>query len=214
MIVTPGSELRAEYVAALTGTFIALAERGQTYNWVNGQSSLVHHAREVAASAGELNADDEVPFGGHEYGSMLWIDSDISWKPEDALRLLDSPYEVTTGVYLLADGITTSVHAWGKPGESIPPAEIVQMTGPVKVQSCGFGFIAAKKGVFERMARPWFAHLAQPVLRADGTAIIDSLGEDISWCVRAYQAGIEVWLDPAVRPLHWKTLPVGFAAYG
>lgn len=201
--------MEAQYVASLTATFIALNERGLTFNWVNGRSSLVHHAREVAASAGLLDPDDRAPFGGRPYGTMLWVDSDIEWRAEDALRLIDSPYEATTGIYRLADG-TTSVHAWGKPGLGIPVDEIEAMTEPVKVQSCGFGFIAVKHGVFERMERPWFAHLQQEIMRSDGSAIFDSLGEDISWCVKAHEAGVELYLDPTVRVTHHKTIPIGW----
>lgn len=202
--------MKAEYVASLTGTFVALNERGLTYNWVNGQSSLVHHAREMAASAGLLNADETRPFHGESYRTMLWIDSDISWKPEDALCLIDSPHEVTTGVYLLADGVTSSVHPVGRPNEPFRADEIVNMTEPFQIQSCGFGFIAVKQGVFERMDRPWFAHFSQSLSNTLGKQMFDTIGEDISWCMRAYNAGIEIWFDPLVQVLHWKTVPVGF----
>lgn len=209
VIVTPGFTLHNSYVSSLVSTLIEFNERKITYNWVNGASSLVHHAREVAASAGPLNPDDIGPFGGRDYGTMLWIDSDISWKTEDVIRLLESPYEVTTGAYLLADGFTSSVHALGKPG-GIPMDEILSAREPIKVQSMGFGFTAIKRGVFERIPRPWFSHLPFQLQKSDGTFIIDSLGEDISWCIKAYQSGIEIWFDPRVLVNHHKTLSIGW----
>ena len=76
------------------------------------------------------------------------------------------------------------------------------------VQSIGFGFVAMRTGVFERMERPWFAHESQKVEREDGTFIVDSLGEDISWCVKAYKAGIPVFLDPSVLVTHMKQVAI------
>ena len=116
---------------------------------------------------------------------------------------------MTTGAYLLADGVTTSVHAWGTPG-GIPKNEIMKMTEPIKIQSTGFGFIAMKRGVFERLERPWFKHYPQAIKRIDGTMIEDSLGEDISWCINAYKAGIDIYFDPSVLVNHMKKVPISW----
>ena len=207
LIATPGAKLEAQYVKSLVETLAECDKRGITYKWLNGQSSLVHHARELTASGGntmELNPDDKGPMGDKvTYNKIFWIDSDIEWTPEQFFKLYDSELEVVSGAYLLADGITTTIHAWGTPG-GIPKNKILRMKEITKVQSIGFGFVAIKSGVFEKLERPWFAHLSQWIVNSRGEKLPDSLGEDISWCVRAYNAGIDIHFDPSVLVTHLK----------
>ena len=207
LIATPGAKLEAQYVKSLVLTLAECAKRGISYKWLNGYSSLVHHARELTISGGDgltLSLDDKGPVGDSvTYNKIFWIDSDIEWSPEQFFKLYESKFEVISGAYLLADGVTTTVHAWGIPG-GIPKEEIKKMTAPVKVQSIGFGFVAMASGVFERTERPWFTHLQQGMVNSRGEQVADSLGEDVSWCVKAYQAGIDIYFDPTVLVNHMK----------
>ena len=204
--------LEAQYVKSLVATLTACDERGISYKWLNSYSSLVHHARELTASGAEgLELDPtQITAGGKDltYNKIFWIDSDIAWTPEQFFKLYDSEHEVISGAYLLADGFSTSVHAWGKPG-GIDPREIKAMREITKVQSFGFGFVAMKSGVFERINRPWFSLEAVKVgENQDGTDVIDTVGEDISWCVKAYKAGVELYFDPSVLVTHLKKQPI------
>jgi hypothetical protein len=212
LIATPGAMLEAQYVKSLVLTLEECDKRGITYKWLNAYTSLVHHARELTASGVEgLNLDptQESP-GGKDttYNKIFWIDSDIAWTVEDFFAIYDSEYDVTSGAYLLADGYTTTVHAWGTPG-GIPPEQIIKMKEPLKVQSIGFGFVAMKYGVFESIQRPWFNHEQVQVGKdSAGNAVIDTVGEDISWCIKAYRAGIDIYFDPAVLVDHIKKAPI------
>ena len=212
LIATPGNMLEAQYVKSLVLTLAECDKRGITYKWLNAYTSLVHHARELTASGIEgLNLDPaQSSPGGNDitYNKIFWIDSDISWTPEQFFKIYDSNYDVVSGCYLLADGLTTTVHAWGNP-QGIPATDIVNMKESIKVQSVGFGFVAMKSGVFEKIKRPWFAHEYVKVgENLDGTEIIDAVGEDISWCVKAYRAGIELYFDPSVLVTHMKKQPI------
>lgn len=211
LIATPGAMLEAQYVKSLVKTLEECSKKNITFKWLNAYGSLVHHARELTATGGdgqELNPDHNGPVADTvTYNKIFWIDSDIAWEPWQFFKLYDSEYDVATGAYLLADGITTSVHAWGNPG-GIPKNQILQMSEPLKIQSAGFGFIAVKNGVFEKLERPWFKHYSQKMQRSDGTSIEDSLGEDISWCINAYKAGVDIFLDPSVLVTHMKKVPI------
>ena len=213
LIATPGAMMEAQYVKSLVNTLAECDKRGLTYRFISGSGSLVHHARELTVSGGEgleLNPNHKGPIGDSvTYNKIFWIDSDISWEPWQFFKIYDSEYDVCTGAYLLADGVTTTVHAWGTPG-GIPKQEIMQMTEPLKIQSMGFGFTAMKSGVFERMERPWFKHYTQGIQKSDGTTIEDSLGEDISWCINAYKSGIEIYFDPTVLVKHMKKIPISW----
>lgn len=212
LIATPGTHLHAPYVASLAETFEACRQKNLSVRWLNGQSSLVHHARELTITGGgmELNPEHTGPCGNTvTYDSIIWIDSDISWKADDIFRLYYSNYEVTTGAYLLADGTTTTIHEWHK--GPIAKWRIKSLTDPFKVQSCGFGFVAMKSGVFERMPRPWFNHEFVKVgVDKIGRDVIDCVGEDISWCIKAYREKIDIWFDPKVLVTHHKTAAIRF----
>lgn len=215
LIATPGAMLEAQYVKSLVLTLAECDRRGITYKWLNAYSSLVHHARELTASGAEgleLDPTQTSPGGKNlTYNKIIWIDSDISWEPEHFFTIYDSNYDVASGCYLLADGYTTTVHAWGAPG-GLPAHEIVNMKEPLKVQSIGFGFVAMKSGVFEKIQRPWFSHeYVQVGQTEDGKPIVDAVGEDISWCVKAYRAGIELYFEPSALVTHMKKQPITWA---
>ena len=211
LIATPGHSLEAQYVRSLVETLAECNSRGVSYKWLNSYSSLVHNARETTITGGDgftLNPLDKGPLGDRvTYNKIFWIDSDISWTPEDFFRLYDSEHEVVTGAYLLADGFTTSVHAWGKPG-GIAKEEILEMKEITKIQSMGFGFVAMKSGVFEKLERPWFGHYTQKIQTGPDSFIDTYLGEDISWCINAYKYGVEIYFDPSVLVGHMKKVKI------
>lgn len=214
LIATPGAMLEAQYVKSLVQTLAECDERGLTYKWLNNYSSLVHHARELTASGIEgLELDSsQISPGGKDitYNKIFWIDSDISWTPEQFFKIYDSDKDVMCGTYLLADGFTTTVHAWGAPG-GMPAHDIINMKDPIRVQSLGFGFVAMKSGVFEKIQRPWFnLEYVKVGESEDGKDIIDSVGEDISWCVKAYRSGIDLYFDPTVLVTHIKKQPINW----
>jgi len=211
LIATPGAKLEAQYVKSLVRTLAECDKRGITYKWLNAYSSLVHHARELTITGGEgltLNPNHRGPVGDSvTYNKIFWIDSDIEWEPEDFFKLYDSELDVVSGAYLLADGVTTTIQLDGGRG-GLSKEDAIAMVETIKVQSVGFGFVAVASGVFEKIQRPWFAHLSQAITNDQGEQLYDSLGEDISWCLRALNAGFDVYFDPNVLVNHIKTVPI------
>ena len=209
LIATPGHSMHSDYVKSLTETIAHLNEKNITWKWLTGYSSLVHHAREVLMSGDNtMNGDDRGPL--HDkvtYKKMIWIDSDISWKVEDFMKLYDSEHDIVSGAYLLANGDTCVAQNKQFPG-GIPKRVVNSMKGTVEIESSGFGFIAVKCGVFEKIQRPWFGHLIQVLKNSRGEDIYDAIGEDVSWCIKAKQAGFKIYFDSSVRVNHLKTIPI------
>lgn len=119
----------------------------------------MHHARELTATGTSrgrnLDPSERGPLGDASYKKIIWIDSDISWEPDDFMRLYRATESIVTGVYLLADGsMTTCMSAQYPTG--IPTQVVRAMSGIHQIQKTGFGFIAVKYGVFEKIPRPWF----------------------------------------------------------
>jgi hypothetical protein len=208
LIATPGSKLEAEYVKSLTDTLTECQARGLTYKWLNEQGSLVHNTREATLTGSmQLNPNDKGPL--HDtvsYDKIIWIDSDISWSVKDFFRLYESDKDIITGAYLLADGVTSSVHSLESGGAPYTKGKILGIQKMCKIHSAGFGFIAMKSGVFENIRRPWFELLPQQI----GPNMTASLGEDLSWCLKATQSGYDIYFDPRILVGHMKTKRVGW----
>jgi hypothetical protein len=203
LIATPGFNMDAAYVKALTQTLVECNNRGITYRWINGSSSTVGTARESTIMDGtkSFNLEHTAPLENQiDYDCIVWIDSDISWTVEQFFALYDSHYEITTGAYFLPSGEVTVYNEKG----SIDPNQ----TQPIKVQHCGFGFIGIKKGIFESITRPWFYCLSFIIGEKDGEIAYGNYGEDVSWCIRAREAGYEIWYDPRLFVTHHKNIPL------
>lgn len=209
LIATPGNSLSNEYVRSLTATIAELNKRNITWLWLNQASSLVGNAREMTIGGDRiLNIDDISPLHGTcSYGKIFWIDSDIAWEVDDFIKLYESDYPIVSGAYLLTDGVTSTVHTAKYPN-GIPKTEILKMRAAVTVDLVGFGFVAVRHGVFEQIERPWFGHLSNPVKNSRGQTLYVTVGEDISWCMKAKSSGFSIYFEPSVLVTHMKTNPI------
>jgi hypothetical protein len=203
IICTPGHSMMASYVGSLLGLLQRFSQEGITWAWSSQYSSHVGDAREITLNGDNQNfLDEQRPFKGEcTYDTLLWIDSDIAFSPDDAMKLIKSDKQIISGAYLLASGEVTAYSKILKPGYSFE--DVIKMTEPIKIDGCGFGFIAIKSGVFESLSRPWF----QPALvTSDDGVTFPILGEDLAWCKRVTNAGYEIWFDPTVRVMHHKMM--------
>lgn len=206
IIATPGNMLTNAYVKSLLPALGALSEKGITWTYTNGYASHVADAREVTLSGTMQNEiKNSKPLGGAvTYDKILWIDSDISFTPEDVLRLYDSDKDIVTGAYMLANGSAAVYKTLGKQGMS--HETVITLEDPIKVEGCGFGFVCVKSGVFESLSRPWFQQVMHHIEQNGERIDFPLVGEDLSWCKRARDAGYDIWLDPKVKVTHHKTV--------
>jgi hypothetical protein len=206
LIATPGDSLEPAYVESLVQTTEWLNSKGLTYKWLNKSSSFVPSARELTATNTYVHDYEtkEIGSGEFTYGVIFWIDSDISWDVEDFVRIYESDKEVISGLYQTHPNGTVAV-AFDN-GEGLPrkvnESEFILWDEPVEAWGVGFGFVAMKSGVFEKVTRPWFEiqKIRWPEHEFD-----TNVGEDYSWCMKARKAGLLVWVDPTVKVLHHKS---------
>jgi hypothetical protein len=203
IIATPGHSMMSVYIKSLFKLIEEFGKKGITWGWSSEYSSHVADAREITLSGNYTNEiDNSQPFRGEiDYDTILWIDSDISFEPEDAIKLIESDKQITSGAYLLSSGEVTAYEKLLGPGYSHD--QVRQMKDLTKVEGCGFGFLAVKKGVFESLSRPWFQ--STMVKTKDGYEF-PLMGEDLSWCKRVTDAGFEIWFDPTVKVVHNKMM--------
>lgn len=206
IICTPGHSVTSHYVRSFLATAQVLSENNITWGWASEYSSHVADAREMTLNGDNQNDVTETrPFKGKlTYDKILWIDSDISWTPQDVLRLYHSDKDMISGAYLMATG---EVIAYKEVlGKSYLIDEVKEMTEPVEIASAGFGFMCMKSGIFESLTRPWFQQVRTSITIDDVEYSFPIMGEDISLCQRAREKGYKVWLDPTVRLVHHKTM--------
>ena len=203
LIATPANDFTPEYVISLLKTISAIQAEGLTWNFASNGGSLVSLVREMTIAGPDFNNQNLTqPYNGDfTYDSIIWIDSDISWEPSDIFRLYKSDKPIISGCYL---NESRQVPIYKEVlGPMMSEDELLSKHSPFKVFGVGFGFLAVKSGVFENIPRPWFGPVSM-----DNKDNLLLIGEDLSWSIKAMQAGFELWADPQVRVIHKKYFPL------
>lgn len=147
-----------------------------------------------AARARNLIADIAVE-GNHD--AVLMVDSDMVI-PQNALKILATTgADVSLGVYP-RKGEPDRVELFRVGERDFTDRNRFSIGdiphGPFEVKGGGFGCAFVKTSVFERMARPWFRYVEY-----ESGAV---LSEDVSFCLRAREAGLKTVADGRVMCGH------------
>lgn len=168
-----------------------------------GGDALISRARNTLAQA----------FLDSAASHLLFVDADIGFEPDAALRLLRSGHDVAGGLYPRRGSPTAALDyevAW-------PAAEGGAAAGFARADHVGLGFALIARRVLEaiRAATPELAyrmlHDATPGRRRAGHGwfepMVDAAGggtlaDDRAFCRRAADCGIAVWADLDSRLTH------------
>lgn len=209
LIASPGLNFDFRYIRSLMATIRELEKKKISYLWLSGYSSVVSLAREEALAGDLLWTESNAPLKGTvTYDKVFWIDSDITWTPEQFLKLYRSKKDIISGYYInynsnnelisnIQDENFSNIHFEQMSEEDKKGAK------PVEVSWIGLGFVAVRQGVFESLQRPWF-RFDNLETEINNKTIISSLGEDITWCIRVKNEKRKLFVDPSVRVGHIK----------
>ena len=170
--------------------------------------ALVSRSRSLAAS-GFLRSDCDV---------MLSIDSDIWFRPEDAIELCEQAlagHDIIGALYM-----TRAVKT--QPAMMLPnePLTFAKGEKPVEAQYVSTGFTAVTRAPFEALAKTlphchqnWkqagedtsFWPFYMPFVREWPDEGYIYLSEDWAFCDRARDAGFKMWVHPGIRVGHYGT---------
>jgi hypothetical protein len=207
LIATPGENMVSAYVQALVDTTRVLNEKGISYQLLTKSGSFVPSTRELTATDTFSHNWEtrEIASGKYTYNKIIWIDSDIEWTPEDFLKLYYSDLDIISGLYQTNPNGTVAVNLTDPLGRPtlVNKVHFLLWDVPVEVGGVGFGFVAMKNGVFEKMNRPWFKIRE---VQWDNVDFKVNMGEDYSWCEGAKEAGFKIWVDPLVKLKHHKEI--------
>ncbi len=180
-------------------------------------SSVVHFARAKCLAGDVLKGKNQSPFQNNvQYDYIMWIDSDMVFDAKQFFALLESPYDVTSGMYLMEDmKHYPIVKDWNtdyflKHGSfGFMTVDEVEKEPKVngkyiKVSYTGMGWMLIKKGVIDKIEYPWFWRPLENL----GNDIIDANSEDVAFCRNLTDAGFDIMVDSTIRTGHQKSFVI------
>ena len=177
----------ADFVKSLAKLQQELGRRGVAYDVEVQSGTLVYIARNRLANKA-IN---------DHYTHVLWIDSDMVFNEKIYEDLMDVGKEMVCGAFVsrrppygpciyssIEENAIEKVKNFG--------------TRPFRVDGCGFALVLTS------------VELLQAVTQKFGTCFQPTpyYGEDLAFCWRVKQLGLEIWCEPTVRPGHIAHVPV------
>lgn len=204
-----------DFVLSLLDTHQLFASHGIGVFWLplTGDSLVPRARNEIAAMA----------LANPEATHILWIDDDIGWQPEDALRLLMHEADVVVGLCPRRDGrerppVERFVFNPLDTGSNEAPID--PRTGLLEVAAGGTGFMLTTRTVFERLAEAYpesriqasddpdddILNAALPWLHDYFPLYVEHgryLSEDYTFCHRWRALGGKVLADLTIQLRHY-----------
>ena len=206
----PGKTFSSNYFNSWNSTLLELQNNKISYAYSMTYDPVVYYTRNRLLGGNNTLGRNQKPWNSQiNYDVMVWIDSDMVWKPDDIMTLINHNKPIVSGTYLMSDGNSYPIveNLDFKHLSSIGTFKFMdreamqQKTSPFFANYTGFGFLAIKAGVIETMEYPWF----RPRWITDGN-FHDFCAEDVGFCWSAQELGHEIWVDPSINVGHEKTL--------
>ncbi len=193
----PGSTFSNRFVKCWTKLLQELHKQNIEYELMCEYAPNIYYIRGMLLDGNYNHGPSQHPWQGKkEYDYIMWIDSDIVFKPEHFFKLLEHDKDIVSGLYLkkphtdsMAD-IPTSFACFVD--DDYRNLMTHEANGElINVRANGMGWMLVKKGVFEKIDYPWFG-------------MINHHGEDLSFQLRAKDAGFDSYVDTSIIVGHEK----------
>lgn len=170
-ICVPSGDLVHWVFTASLVDLVSVSRAAGIVPWtINTRSSIIDHARfRLVEGALDLDVD-----------KLLFVDADMGFPPDALLRLLGREQTIVGATY-------PSRHAATIHGTAIDHSTL-NGCGLAEMKSLPFGMMLVDRSVFETLPRPWF----KTEWDAERSTFV---GEDVTFCTRAREAGFQVWCD-------------------
>lgn len=206
----PGKVFSNNFLMSWSQLLLYLFNKGHEVLISQHYSSMVHFARMKCLGGNNLSGENQKPFGGRiMYDYIMWIDSDIVFKIEDFEKLLQSPHEITSGLYLMEDKTHYAVvenwdlNYFKKTGsfKFISNSDISFFSQKYrKVSYTGMGWMLIKYNVIEKIKYPWFHRELTKIGN-----VSDISSEDVNFCKNLQDAGFDIYIDTTIKVGHEKS---------
>ena len=211
----PGRNFSRNFLKSWSELIREMGHQKIKWGLINKYSPIVYEARwRCLQKALKVN-----------YDYIMWIDSDMVFKPHQFNQLLNHDKDIVSGLYLMQNGAnvetldTSFLYAGiGHDGKILRKIDFIKENGEYQreleeVRMNGMGFMLVKKGVFEAIHKPF--HYPTPnevstdvhkyLFNSDGESHKNFLGEDHIFQIKAMDAGFKSYVDPSVILGHEKS---------
>ena len=219
VVALPGRTFSGRFMMNLLNSMMILKSQGHDVVVTNEYSSYVTFSRMKTLGLDVRRGVDQKPFLGKlDYDVWLTIDSDIIFTPDQILELIKDTekYPVVSGLYRMED-LThyACVKEWDveyfKQNGTFQFMKNEDLEGAPKylpVAYNGMGFFACRREVLEKLKYPYFSYPLVEIEGKDGILMRDMCSEDVAFCKKLIDAGIEVIVNTTLRVGHEKTLVI------
>lgn len=186
--VVSGSSVNIWFMHSVINTFVNDAETKRRFNadWLLVFGPYIHQNR---------NELQRQFIESVERDWLFVVDNDMVWSPEDVNQLFAVADEKGPGIYAAPYLIENGTMTCG-PWDDENPVAFHPLVGlpskPTPIGVVGMGFTLVHREVILAVGDKGFSQIANDV------------GEDVSFCYRAKEAGFIPWLVPACDPGHFK----------
>lgn len=159
--------------------------------WISFDALLQRARNDTVHVALDMECDD-----------LIFIDSDIEWKPEWIFKLLDYDVDVVGGTYPKKGDIEEYVLRQLKRKPKDP------VTGLLEVDGLGTGFVRLSRKALQHLwaiSDPYIDPKDNKERRMIFDVVVENQGlisEDINMFNKLNRAGYKVWLDPTMTCNH------------
>ena len=193
----PGNTFSNRFVKCWTALQQELHKQNIEYELMCEYAPNIYYIRGMLLGGNYSYGPSQHPWQGKkEYDYIMWIDSDIVFKPQHFFKLLEHDKDIVSGLYLkkpqtdsMADIPTSFACFVDDDYRNLMPHEANGEL--INVRANGMGWMLVKKGVFEKIDYPWFG-------------MINHHGEDLSFQLRAKDAGFDSYVDTSIIVGHEK----------
>ena len=200
LFCVPGKEFNSRFLLSWSDLLLQCIMNGYRPILCQENDKNLFISRNKCLGGNILSNDPEQkPFQGRvNYDHLVWIDSHVTFTYGDLEKLLESPYEVTSGLYTFNQQTTNVVQKFDyefyqkngtfnflsydnlvnveKENNRYFPAEFADM-----------GWMSFKPGVSERLQYPWF--------EPNTTHPVGLFTDTYGYCMKLKEAGIKVMVD-------------------
>ena len=196
----PGREFKSRFLLSWSDLLLQCIMNGYRPILCQENDKNLYICRNKCLGGNILSNDvEQKPFQGKvNYDYLVWIDPHVTFTYKDIEKLLESPHDVTSGLYTFNEQITNVVPNFNyefyqqngtfnfltydnlvnvqKEDNRYFPAEFVDM-----------GWMCFKSGVAERLQYPWFEpNTTQPV---------GLFTDTYAYCMKLKEAGVQIMVD-------------------
>jgi len=136
---------------------------------------------------------------------IVYLDHDLSWRPQDLLKLIETEGQVVAGMYRYKKDEEEYMGAIEE-GEDLKPQ--VREDGCIKAHSVPAGFLKVTRDGIKRFMRGYpqlvFGDPLNPSVDIFNHGVMDGcwFGEDMAFCRRWKAIGGEIWVVPDLSITH------------